>query len=68
MAGPIHDDAASHGLEDVELSASENRDGVASVSSNPEPLGKHFPIEWVITAPLPFRRIRHLRNLWNGNV
>ena len=67
MTGPIHDDI-DNWVHNAELSVSENRDGVGLVPSNPGPWGKSFPIEWVITTPLPFRLIRDLPNPWNGNV
>jgi len=69
MAGPIHDiDNELYDANDAELSAPENADGVVSDPSDPGPWGKSFPIEWIMTTPLPFRLVRHLRNPWNGNV
>lgn len=39
----------------------------AAGSSESQPFGKPFQIEWVATTRLPFYRTRGLRNLWNAN-
>jgi hypothetical protein len=67
MAGSIHASQLRDTI-DAELSASENEGEAALVTSNPEPWGEPFPIEWIITTALRFSLIRHLRNPWNGNV
>ena len=67
MTGPIYG-SQHHDGNDAEPLASENEGEALSLHSISEPWGKPFPIKWIVTTALPFSRVRHLRNPWNGNV
>ncbi|KAE8214377.1 hypothetical protein CF327_g2208 [Tilletia walkeri] len=46
----------------------EQKDNVLPASlTKGDPLGRPFPITWLQTKHLPFRRIQHLRNPWRDN-
>lgn len=62
MTGPIFDEASSSNA----AASLVETDG--STGSEERRWGKTFPIEWIRTTPLSFKRVQHLRDSRNHNV
>jgi len=61
MGGPIFDEEySSNGAPPVESGG--------STGSEERRWGKPFPIEWIRTNPLSFKKTQHLLDPWNQNV
>ena len=62
MRGPIFDEECSSNGADPPVESG------GSSGSAERRWGKPFPIEWIRTAPLSFKKTQHLLDPWNHNV
>ena len=62
MDGPIFDEAYSSNGADPPVESG------GSTGSEERRWGKPFPIRWIRTTPLSFKKTQHLLDPWNNNV